>query len=338
VSQANPPETVLHVENLVTSFATDQGVIRPVDGVSFDLPRGRTLAIVGESGCGKSVTALSIMRLIPESNGRIEGGKITFRGQDILKLSKREMRSFRGNQAAMVFQEPMTALNPVQTVGKQVSEAFRLHQGKSRKQAWAEAVRMLETVKIPDPEARARNYPHELSGGMRQRVMIAMALACNPALLIADEPTTALDVTIQAQVLRLMQTLQQDLGTAMLFITHDLGVVAEVADEVAVMYAGRFVEQASVHDIYRDPKHPYTRGLIEALPKLDGDRNAPLPTIDGMVPALSDLPKGCRFAARCALVEDACHERMPELVELRTAADESPRKLACFVTAREVEA
>ncbi|MDD9935808.1 MAG: ABC transporter ATP-binding protein [Myxococcales bacterium] len=336
MSEPNPPETVLRVQDLVTTFATDQGVIRPVDGVSFELARGRTLAIVGESGCGKSVTALSIMRLIPESNGRIESGSISFEGQDVLALSKREMRSFRGNRAAMVFQEPMTALNPVHTVGKQVSEAFRLHQGKSKGEAWDEAVRMLDTVKIPDPAARARNYPHELSGGMRQRVMIAMALACNPALLIADEPTTALDVTIQAQVLRLMQTLQEELGTAMLFITHDLGVVAEVADEVAVMYAGRIVEHASAAEIYREPLHPYTRGLMSALPRLDGDRSAPLTTIDGIVPALSDLPKGCRFAARCPLVEDVCREQIPDLIELRVG--DHTRKLACHVTSREVSA
>jgi oligopeptide/dipeptide ABC transporter ATP-binding protein len=331
---ASETETVLSVEGLVTSFATSHGPIRPVDGVSFDLQRGRTLAIVGESGSGKSVTALSIMRLVPESNGRIEGGRILFEGRDLLTLSQRELRSFRGNRAAMIFQEPMTALNPVQTAGAQVAEAFRLHRGASRKQAFEQAVAMLAKVKIPDPAGRARNYPHELSGGMRQRVMIAMALACNPALLIADEPTTALDVTIQAQMLRLMQALQRELGTALLFITHDLGVVAEIADDVAVMYAGRFVEQGSVYEIFEQPLHPYTRGLLLARPKLEGDRHAPLHAIRGMVPALTDLPKGCRFAPRCPLVEAVCIEQDPPLV---TIGGRGPgRKVACHVAVREL--
>ncbi|MGD8859892.1 MAG: ABC transporter ATP-binding protein [Myxococcales bacterium] len=324
------PETVLRVDGLVTSFMTDAGVIRPVDGVSFEIARGRTLAIVGESGCGKSVTALSIMRLIPEANGRIERGSIEFEGRDIMALSKRELRSFRGNQAAMVFQEPMTALNPVHTVGKQVAESYRLHEGASRKEAWERAVAMLEKVRIPDPAARAENYPHQLSGGMRQRVMIAMALACEPALLIADEPTTALDVTIQAQVLRLMRSLQEELGTAILFITHDLGVVAEMADDVAVMYAGRFVERGDVFEIFERPLHPYTQGLMHSLPHLDDDRDAKLTTIEGMVPALSDLPEGCRFAARCPRREAICDELDPRLVTLGGS-----RQVACHVVARE---
>jgi oligopeptide/dipeptide ABC transporter ATP-binding protein len=328
------PEIVLSVEGLVTSFATAQGVIRPVDGVSFLLRKGRTLAIVGESGSGKSVTALSIMRLIPESNGRIEHGKIVFEGRDVMALGKRELRSFRGNRAAMIFQEPMTSLNPVQTAGDQVAEAFRLHQGASRKQARQKAVAMLDKVRISDPATRARNYPHELSGGMRQRVMIAMALACNPGLLIADEPTTALDVTIQAQMLHLMQTLQRELGTAMLFITHDLGIVAEIADDVAVMYAGRIVEHANVYELFEQPLHPYTRGLLAARPRLEGDRNAPLQTIKGLVPALTDLPSGCRFADRCPLVEAICRERDPELVSI----GKGPRKVACHVAEREARA
>jgi len=319
--------SVLSVQGLTTSFMTDSGLIRPVDGVSFELERGRTLAIVGESGCGKSVTALSVMRLIPESNGRIEAGSIHFEGRDIMALSRGELRSFRGNRAAMIFQEPMTALNPVHTVGKQVGEAFRLHQGASRSQARERAVEMLARVKIPDPEARVDNYPHELSGGMRQRVMIAMALACNPGLLIADEPTTALDVTIQAQVLSLIATLQKELGTAVLFITHDLGVVAQVADEVAVMYSGKIVEQAEVRAIFERPLHPYTRGLLGALPTLDSDRDKPLRTIEGTVPALSALPPGCRFADRCSEAEPRCREQAPELLPMA----EGKHRLACFV-------
>jgi oligopeptide/dipeptide ABC transporter ATP-binding protein len=327
-------EVVLSVERLVTTFVTSQGQIRPVDDVSFELRRGRTLAIVGESGCGKSVTALSIMRLIPESTGRIERGRILFEGQDVMALGKRELRSFRGNRAAMIFQEPMTALNPVQTVGKQVAEAFRLHRGASRAEATERAVGMLDKVRIPDPAARARNYPHELSGGMRQRVMIAMALACNPALLIADEPTTALDVTIQAQMLHLMQTLQRELGTALLFITHDLGVVAEIADDVAVMYAGRIVEQSDVYQLFEQPLHPYTLGLLAARPRLGGDRHATLDTVPGMVPALTDLPSGCRFAPRCPRVEPICEQQDPQLVSI----GKGPRKVACHVVQREARA
>jgi peptide/nickel transport system ATP-binding protein len=327
-------EVVLSVEGLVTSFVTGQGVVRPVDDVSFTLRRGSTLALVGESGCGKSVTALSIMRLIPESNGRIERGRIVFEGRDVMTLGKRELRSFRGNRAAMIFQEPMTSLNPVLTVGNQVAEAFRLHQNASRAQARERAVAILDKVRIPDPAARARNYPHQLSGGMRQRVMIAMALACNPGLLIADEPTTALDVTIQAQMLHLMQTLQRELGTAMLFITHDLAIVAEIADDVAVMYAGRIVEHAGVYELFEQPLHPYTRGLLAARPKLEGDRNATLQTIEGMVPALTDLPKGCRFVDRCPVAEPLCHEHDPALVTIGRGA----RRVACHVAVREARA
>jgi len=326
-------EVVLRVENLVTRFQTGRGVIVPVDHVSFELRHGRTLALVGESGSGKSVTALSILRLIPKGNGRIDGGRIWFRGRDVLTFSKRELRSFRGGDAAMVFQEPMSALNPVLTVGAQVAEVFRLHQKASRAEAFQRAVAMLAKVRIADPESRARNYPHELSGGMRQRVMIAMALACNPAVLVADEPTTALDVTIQAQMLRLMQGLQRELGTALLFITHDLGVVAEIADEVAVMYTGRVVEHAQVNELFERPLHPYTRGLLAARPGLLGDRKAALQTIPGMVPVLTRLPAGCRFAPRCPLAEPICLERDPELLPVGGLT----RKVACHVAQREVE-
>ena len=323
---------VLRVQDLRTTFVTDQGKICPVDGVSLEVARGKTLAVVGESGSGKSVTALSIMRLIPESNGAIEGGRILFKGRDVLGFSDRELREYRGNHSAMIFQEPMTALNPVYTVGSQVAEVFRLHRGASRRQAWDRAVAMLEKVKIPDPAAQARRYPHELSGGMRQRIMIAMALACEPALLIADEPTTALDVTIQGQILRLMQELQQEMGTAILFITHDLGVVAEIADEVAVMYAGRIVERGSVYQIFESARHPYTHGLMASLPRLSDSRDTPLRTIDGMVPSLSELPEGCRFADRCPLVEPVCREVQPELAYM----GESGHSAACHVAAREL--
>ena len=308
-------ETVLKVENLVTAFTTDRGVVRPVNGVSFEVKKGRTLAIVGESGSGKSVTSLSVMRLIPENNGKIEQGSINFEGHELAQASKLEMQHLRGNRMAMIFQEPMTALNPVYTVGEQIAEVLRLHEGLSRKAAHAKAVSMLDKVHIPDPEARAACYPHELSGGMRQRVMIAMSLACNPKLLIADEPTTALDVTIQAQVLRLMRQLQEELGTAIIFITHDLGVVAEVADDVMVMYCCNIVEQGTVFEVFENPKHPYTIGLMQSLPKLTDKKSAPLEAIKGMVPSLFDLPEGCRFSTRCDHVESICNS-MPSLIQI----------------------
>ena len=308
-------ETVLKVENLVTAFTTDRGVVRPVNGVSFEVKKGRTLAIVGESGSGKSVTSLSVMRLIPENNGKIEQGSIKFEGHELAQASKLEMQHLRGNRMAMIFQEPMTALNPVYTVGEQIAEVLRLHEGLSRKAAHEKAVSMLDKVHIPDPEARARCYPHELSGGMRQRVMIAMSLACNPRLLIADEPTTALDVTIQAQVLRLMRQLQEELGTAIIFITHDLGVVAEVADDVMVMYCGNIVEQGTVFEVFEKPKHPYTIGLMQSLPKLTDNKAAPLEAIRGMVPSLFDLPEGCRFSTRCDHVQSICSS-MPSLIKI----------------------
>jgi oligopeptide/dipeptide ABC transporter ATP-binding protein len=329
---------VLELRGVVTAMRTERGTIRPVDNVSFSVRAGKTLALVGESGCGKSVTALTILRLLPSDNATVERGEILFEGRDVLKLRSDELRSYRGNRAAMIFQEPMTALNPVKTVGSQVAEVFRLHRKASRREAWDGAVAMLTKVRIADPAARAKQYPHELSGGMRQRVMIAMALACNPAMLIADEPTTALDVTIQAQVLELMRVLQRELGTSMLFITHDLGVVAQVADEVAVMYAGRIVEQAEVRALFAAPLHPYTHGLMSARPSLGGQRRERLQTIEGLVPALYALPKGCRFVDRCPRAEDVCKEIDPPLVALRMRTDGSIRRVACHVAEREVVA
>tara|TARA_B100000959_G_scaffold267078_1_gene310173 strand:+ start:218 stop:1207 length:990 start_codon:yes stop_codon:yes gene_type:complete len=322
-------EVLLNVENLVVSFDTDRGKITPVNGVSFQVKRGKTLAIVGESGCGKSVTSLSIMGLIPGANGKIEGGAIEYDGQDLLKFSGTQMRKLRGDKIAMIFQEPMTALNPVYTIGNQIMEVYKLHREMSKKEAFDHALAMLEKVKIPDPKQRMREYPHQLSGGMRQRVMIAMSLACNPDVLIADEPTTALDVTIQAQVLDLMKDLQTDLGTSVIFITHDLGVVAEVADDVVVMYAGDIIERGTVFDIFKDPKHPYTQGLLDSLPKSSDTKNEELQAIKGMVPSLFELPKGCRFKDRCALAEDACGESPPELEKFSDT-----HEAACFVTSR----
>jgi len=305
---------LLRVKDLVTSFRTDEGELRAVDGVSFEVAEGKTLGVVGESGCGKSVTSLSIMRLVPSPPGRVTAGSIELDGRDLLTLSEREMRSIRGNRISMIFQEPMTSLNPVYTVGAQIVEAVRLHQNKSRREARERAVEMLRLVGIPSPESNADAYPHQLSGGMRQRVMIAMALACEPKLLIADEPTTALDVTIQAQILELLRKLQEQLKMSIILITHDLGVVAEHADDVIVMYAGKVVESASVEQLFAHPKHPYTRGLLESVPRLQRSRTRRLPTIEGMVPDLRDLPSGCRFADRCGFVVDACRDKEPELV------------------------
>jgi peptide/nickel transport system ATP-binding protein len=316
-------EPLLEIRGLVTEFKTEHGVVRAVDGVSFDIPKRRTLGVVGESGCGKSVTALSVMRLIATPPGRIASGEILYDGKDLLKLPDAAMRDIRGNRIAMIFQEPMTSLNPVFTVGNQVAEAVRLHQGKSRKEALAVAVEMFQRVGIPSPEARVHDYPHQLSGGMRQRVMIAMALACKPDLLIADEPTTALDVTIQAQILELLRSLQGDLGMSVLLITHDLGVVAETCDEVVVMYAGRVVERAVTAELFAKPRHHYTAGLLRSVPSYDpvgaeqetGERGR-LEEIKGMVPALWELPKGCKFADRCPRVEQKCRDVEPELTPL----------------------
>ena len=303
--------------DLVTSFRTDDGVLRAVDEASFEVDAGATLGIVGESGCGKSVTALSIMRLLPEPAGRVERGAIELDGRNLLAIPEREMQALRGNAVSMIFQEPMTSLNPVYTVGAQIVEAIRMHQKKSRSEARAHAIEMLKLVGIPSPESNVDSYPHQLSGGMRQRVMIAMALACRPKLLIADEPTTALDVTIQAQILELLKKLQEQLGMAVILITHDLGVIAEYAKDVVVMYAGRVVERASVKEIFERPMHPYTRGLLGSIPvPKRGQERKRLPTIEGVVPDLRDLPPGCRFADRCPMVIDACRQAEPDLEEV----------------------
>jgi peptide/nickel transport system ATP-binding protein len=306
--------SLLEVEDLVTEFRTDRGVVRAVDGVSFDIPRGKTLAVVGESGCGKSVTALSIMRLVPAPPGRIRSGAVRYGGQNLLALTEPAMRRIRGNQISMIFQEPMTSLNPVYTVGDQVAEAVRLHQGKSRREAMQAAVEMFQLVGIPAPEERVRNHPHQLSGGMRQRVMIAMALACRPDLLVADEPTTALDVTIQAQILDLLRKLQDELGMSILLITHDLGVVAETCDEVVVMYAGRVVERAATEDLFAQPRHHYTAGLLRSIPSYGArHQRQRLQEIPGMVPSLHELPAGCKFQDRCPAVAARCRVEEPAL-------------------------
>jgi oligopeptide/dipeptide ABC transporter ATP-binding protein len=307
---------LLEVDNLHTQFFTPAGVIRAVDGVSWSLKPGETLGVVGESGCGKSVTALSILRLVASPPGRITGGTIRFEGRDLLNLSEAEMEEIRGNHISMIFQEPMTSLNPLYTAGQQIAEAIALHQHLSRKDAMDGAIDMLRRVSIPEPERRAHAYPHQMSGGMRQRVMIAMALSCNPKVLIADEPTTALDVTIQAQILELMRELRERYGTAMILITHDLGVVAENADRVVVMYAGRKVEEAQVDELFDNPGHPYTRGLLGSIPQLEASAKAErrrLVEIKGMVPSLMRLPRGCAFAARCGLASEQCREEVPVL-------------------------
>ncbi len=302
--------SLLEVRNLKTYFATRRGEVRSVDDVSFTLEHGETLSLVGESGCGKSVTALSIMRLV-SNPGRVVGGEVWFEGRNLLKLSAEEMRSIRGNDIAMIFQDPMTSLNPVYTVGEQIAEAIRLHRKVSKREAWNQAVEGMRDVTIPAPEIRAKNYPHEMSGGMRQRVMIAMALACDPKLLIADEPTTALDVTIQAQILELLTELREKRRLALLLITHDLGVVAETSDRVAVMYAGKIVEEASAKELFKHPRHPYTEGLLRAVPRLDERREGRmkrLQTIEGVVPNPLELPDGCRFAPRCPRAQGKCRE------------------------------
>jgi peptide/nickel transport system ATP-binding protein len=307
-------EPILQVKDLVTSFQTEFGVARAVDGVSFDVTAGKTLGIVGESGCGKSVTSLSIMRLLPKPSGQVERGEILFKGQDILKMPTDEVYKIRGNRISMIFQEPMTALNPVHKIKKQLSESYRLHHPEMSKQdIYDSCLQMMEKVGIPAPKKRLDEYPHQLSGGMRQRVMIAIALACTPDILIADEPTTALDVTIQAQILELMQELQEQTGMAIIFITHDLGVIAEVCDEVLVMYGGRGAEHAPVKDIFAAPRHPYTKGLLESIPRLDSPHKKKLPTIEGMVPSLFDMPAGCRFENRCPFSVDQCKESPPPI-------------------------
>jgi len=307
---------VLEVEGLKTVFFTRRGLLTAVDDVSFSLQRGETLAVVGESGCGKSMTALSLLRLVPDPPGRIVAGRVLLDGRDLLRLDEAEMRQVRGNDISMIFQEPMTSLNPVIAIGRQIAEALRLHQDLSAAAARDKAVEMLRQVRIPEPEQRAREYPHQLSGGMRQRAMIAMALACNPRVLIADEPTTALDVTIQAQILDLILALQAELGTAVILITHDLGVVAETAQRVIVMYAGKKVEEADVAALFAQPLHPYTQALMGSIPRLTvmgGAAAAPsrLKEIPGMVPSLIDLPPGCAFAPRCSFADARCRAEYP---------------------------
>jgi len=319
--QVTETNRVLEVEDLQTYFYTRSGLVKAVDGVSFSLARGATLAIVGESGCGKSVTALSLMRLVADPPGRIVGGRVRLEGVDLLRLDEAAMRDIRGNQISMVFQEPMTSLNPVMTIGRQISEALILHQRMSNKAALRRAIEMLQLVGIPEPMQRAKEYPHQLSGGMRQRAMIAMALACNPRVLIADEPTSALDVTIQAQILELIAKLQRELGTAVILITHDLGVVAETAERVIVMYAGRKVEEAAVGELFARPLHPYTRGLMNSIPRLALMRREAgqqrLQEIPGIVPALSNLPQACTFAPRCAFADEKCRGQFPPYQEKR---------------------
>lgn len=307
--------TLLEVKDLKTHFFTMDGVVKAVDGVSYDLEEGETLGLVGESGCGKSVSALSVMRLIPNPPGRIVGGEIFLDGEDILKVEMDDMREIRGAKIAMVFQEPMTSLNPVLTVERQLTETLQLHMGMSKEESRRESVGLLTRVGIPDPESRIKQYPHQFSGGMRQRVMIAMALSCNPRLIIADEPTTALDVTIQAQILDLMKALTTEFGVALIVITHNLGVVARYADRVNIMYAGKVIERGSAGEIYANPRHPYTVGLLRSVPRLDLPRRAKLDPIEGQPPDLINLPAGCSFRARCRWAIDKCATDIPELME-----------------------
>ncbi len=315
---------LLEVKNLETEFKIKRGLVKAVNGVSFEIEKGEILAVVGESGSGKSVTSLSIMGLI-EKPGRISNGEILFNGQDLTKMSKKEMQAIRGDKISMIFQEPMTSLNPVYRIKDQIVESILTHTKMTKKEAEDHAVEMLRLVGIPDPERRAEDYPHQMSGGMRQRVMIAMALACNPELLIADEPTTALDVTIQAQILDLINSIREKLNMSVLLITHDLGVVAETADKVVVMYCGRVVEKGTVEEIFTDPRHPYTKGLLESIPRMDKDVK-PLYMIKGIVPDPTNLPKGCPFADRCDRCMDKCREAMPKLVE-----NEKGRAVRCFL-------
>ena len=322
--------TLLEVQELKTTFATSGGLVRAVDGVSWDVNEGETVALVGESGCGKSVSALSIMRLVAPPAGRIESGRILFKGRDLLALSEPEMNAIRGCEIAMVFQEPMTSLNPVLTIGRQLTEGLEIHLNMKPAQAQARAVELLGLVGIADPERRLAQYPHHFSGGMRQRMMIAMALACNPSLILADEPTTALDVTIQAQILELMQSLSKRLGVAMLIITHNLGVVARYADRVNVMYAGRIIERATAAELYANPRHPYTLGLLRSVPRLDEPRRARLDPIEGQPPDLSRLPAGCAFAPRCSFRVARCEAQAPALAQ----AGPGGHVAACWESAR----
>ena len=325
----NTNDILLNVSNLQTYFYTEEGVSKAVDGVDYYVRKGETLGVVGESGCGKSVTALSIMRLIPQPPGKIAGGDITFEGKSLLGLPQQEMRKIRGNKISMIFQEPMTSLNPVFTIGNQITEAIQLHQKLSRKASLDRAIEMLRLVGIPSPEQRVKEYPHQLSGGMRQRAMIAMALSCNPSLLIADEPTTALDVTIQAQILDLMTNLKEEFNTSIILITHDLGVVAESVARVVVMYAGKIVEEADVYNIFEHPLHPYTEGLLRSIPRIDlaATKKQRLQEIEGIVPMPSQLPQGCAFNPRCPKAMDVCREKMPELKPHR----DDEHKVRCWL-------
>lgn len=308
-------DPLLTVENLVTAFQTEEGEIHAVDGVSFSVQQGRTLGIVGESGCGKTVTALSIIQLLPRPTASILAGRILFEGEDLATADTERLHKVRGARIGMIFQEPMTALNPVHRIGRQITEALKLHRDISDAEALQAAVQMLDRVGIPSPEVRVTEYPHQLSGGMRQRVMIAMALICDPVLVIADEPTTALDVTIQAQILELLQEMQDQLGTSIIMITHDLGVIAETCDDVVVMYAGRVAEQGAADDVFNRPRHPYTRGLLASIPRLGTPRKSRLATIEGMVPALTDMPAGCRFNNRCPHADAHCIAEYPDITD-----------------------
>lgn len=317
-------EKLIEVKELKTQFNGKNGTVTAVDGVSFSVDRGRTLGIVGESGCGKSVTSMSILRLIPAISGKVAGGEILFEGQDLLKKTAKEMRQIRGNEIAMIFQDSMTGLNPVMTIGKQLVETITAHNKIDKKEAWERAEEMLKKVGIPSPAQRLKEFPHQLSGGMRQRVMIAMALSCNAKLLIADEPTTALDVTIQAQILELMNELKKKENTAIMLITHDMGVVAEMADDVMVMYAGKEVEYADAKSIFKNPLHPYTQGLLASIPRLDQEDDRELFTIKGAVPDLDDMPKGCRFCTRCLEATERCWNEAPGLYQV------DGHKVRCF--------
>jgi len=322
--------TLLQVKDLRTHFFTDEGVVRAVDGISYDVEEGETMGLVGESGCGKSVSALSILRLIPSPPGKIVGGEVWFDGQDLLKVDEDEIRHVRGNRIAMIFQEPMTSLNPVLTIGRQITEALELHLKMNRNAANRRAVELLELVGIPEAHTRLNDYPHQFSGGMRQRVMIAMALSCNPKLLLADEPTTALDVTIQAQILEIMARLSSEFGTAVIIITHNLGVVARYANRVNVMYAGKIVESGSAREIYGRPRHPYTLGLLRSVPRLDEARRDKLVPIEGLPPDLANIPPGCSFYPRCAYRIDRCRQEEPPLMLV-----DAKHYAACWVDVRQ---
>lgn len=325
-------DSILRVEGLITEFSTDHGLVKAVDGVSFELHRGQTLGLVGESGSGKSVTNLSILRLIQSPPGKIAGGKVLFDGRDLVRATEEEVRVLRGKNISMIFQDPLTSLNPVLRISLQISEALQLHHGLGRREAKARAIEMLRLIGIPDAERRADDYPHQFSGGMRQRVMIAMALSCKPEILIADEPTTALDVTIQAQILDLIKNLSARDRTAVIMITHDLGVVAGICDYICVMYAGRIVEKAAVDDLFYDPKHPYTRGLLDSIPRTDRAGPQRLYSIPGAPPSLYDMPEACPFNPRCAHAMDICRRAYPPEVEMHGS---SPRTVSCWLHAKE---